>query len=105
MQRLDSHLTCRRQNLLWYGGYLGNLKNVTVTYPVKDMPQLIHLVFNDSPGYTTLIANLEDAVMVVDAPPHQSKLVIQWIKDNLNKSPTHLLVSALAVYFSKCVLT
>jgi hypothetical protein len=30
--------------------------------------------------------------MVVDSPPHQSKLVIQWVKDNLKKPISHLLV-------------
>ena len=81
------------QNLLWYGGYLGSLKNVTVSYPVPELPGLIHLQFNDAPGYTTTVAHMEDAVMVTDAPPHQSKLVIQWVKEHLNKSVTHLLVS------------
>lgn len=82
------------QNLLWYGGYLGSINHVTVTYPVPELPGLIHLVFNDAPGYTTTIANMDNAVMVTDAPAHQSKLVIQWVRDNLKKNVTHLLVSA-----------
>lgn len=81
------------QNMLWSGGYTGKLENVNVTYPVPELPGLIHLVFIDSPGYTTTIANMEDAVMVTDAPPHQSKLVIQWVEENLKKKVTHLLLS------------
>lgn len=81
------------QNLLWSGGYLGKLDNVEVTYPVPELPGLIHLVFRDAPGYTTTIVNVENAVMVTDAPPHQSKLVIEWVHKNLKKKVTHLLVS------------
>lgn len=81
------------QNLLWYGGYYGNLSRITVTYPHPELPGLIHLVFNDAPGYTTTIATMEDAVMVTDSPPHQSKLVIQWIHQNLKRKVTHLLVT------------
>ncbi len=97
--RIDSLTVKYSQNMLWYGGYQGSLKNVIVTYPVPELPNLIHLFFTDAPAYTTTIANMEDAVMVTDAPAHQSKLVIQWIKENLKKSPTHLLVSIPLSYF------
>lgn len=70
-----------------------------MTYPVPELPGLIHLVFVDSPTYTTTIANMEDAVMVTDAPPHQSKLVIQWVQENLKKNVTHLLVRFPPLYF------
>ena len=79
-------------NMLWYGGYQGKLSNITVTHPMPGLP-LTHIIFNDSPGYSTLIAEFEDGVMVTDAPPHQSKLIIQWVKENLKKPITHLLVS------------
>lgn len=82
--------------MLWYGGYPGSLNNITVTYPVPELPGLIHLLFNDAPAYTTTIAAMEDAVMVTDAPPHQSKLVIHWVEENLKRSVTHLLVFPLS---------
>lgn len=85
--------------MLWSGGYTGKLENVNVTYPVPELLGLIHLVFIDSPGYTTTIANMEDAVMVTDAPPHQSKLVIQWVEENLKKKVTHLLVRFPSIHF------
>lgn len=63
-----------------------------MTYPISGLPGLIHLVFNDAPTYTTTIANMENVVMVTDSPPHQSKLVIEWVRKNLKKKVTHLLV-------------
>jgi hypothetical protein len=80
--------------MLWYGRYLGNLSNVIVTYPHPQLPNLIHLFFSDAPAYTATIANMENAVMVADAPLHQSKLVLQWVKENLKKEVTYLLVSS-----------
>ena len=79
-------------NMLWYGGYAGTLNNLTVIQPVPGLPNLHHLTFNDAPAYRGLVAEFEDAVMVVDSPPHQSKLVIDWIEQNLGKNVTHLLV-------------
>ena len=79
-------------NMLWYAGYFGKLSNITVTHPMPNLP-LTHIIFNDAPGYAALIAEFEDGVMVVDSPPHQSLLVIEWVKQNLKKPITHLLVS------------
>jgi hypothetical protein len=73
----DAEIFEQTMNLLWYGGYAGNLSRVTVSYPIHSLPGLIHLVFDDSPAYTTTIIDTGDAVMVTDAPHHQSKLVIQ----------------------------
>jgi glyoxylase-like metal-dependent hydrolase (beta-lactamase superfamily II) len=66
---------------------------VTVTHPLPGVPQLWHLVFNDATGYAQTIAEFADRVIIVDAPSHQSKLVIQWVKDNHKKPITHLLVT------------
>lgn len=85
--------------MLWAGGYTGKLSNVNVIYPVPELPGLIYLVFVDAPIYTTTIANMEDVVMVTDAPPHQSKLVIQWVQENLKKNVTHLLVGLPSMRF------
>ncbi|KAI9851247.1 MAG: hypothetical protein M1838_004166 [Thelocarpon superellum] len=79
-------------NLLWAGGYAGNLSRLTVTKPVPDLP-LSLLTFDDAPDYTTLVGDFSDGVMVVDSPPHQSLLVIQWVQENIGKPITHLLVT------------
>lgn len=64
-----------------------------MTYPIPELTELIYLVINDATAYKTTIVNTENAVMVTDAPPHQSKLVIEWVRKNLKKKVTHLLVS------------
>ena len=79
--------------MLWYGGYAGSLENVTVIHPVPQLPKLHHLTFNGAQFYRGLIAEFDDAVMVVDSPPHQSKLTIQWVQQTLHRNVTHLLVS------------
>ena len=81
-------------NLLWYGGYFGKLSNITVSNPIPELSKLHHLVFNDAPAYAQTIGEFEDGVMVVDAPPHQSKLVIEWVQKTLKKNVTHLLVNS-----------
>lgn len=64
---------------------------VNATYPVPELPGLIYLAISGS-VHTTTVANMEDVVMVTDAPPHQSKVVIQWVRENLKKNVTHVLV-------------
>lgn len=63
-----------------------------MTNPIPQLPQLYRLFFNDAPGYAQTIGEFQDGVMVVDAPPHQSKLVIEWVQKTLKKNVTHLLV-------------
>lgn len=89
-QSNSDHVTS--QNLLWYGGYPGKLSNLTITHPLPGVPKLWHLSFNDAPAVAQTIAEFTDRVMVVDSPPHQSKLVIQWVAENLKKPISHLLV-------------
>ena len=79
--------------MLWQGGWPGKLSNITVTNPVASLPHLYHIVFSDFPSYTTTVAVSDDAVLVTDAPPHQSQLVIKWIQDTFSRNATHLLMT------------
>jgi hypothetical protein len=80
--------------MLWYGDYAGSLNNLTVIQPVPQLPKLHHLIFNDAPAYQRLIAEFDDAVMVVDSPSHQSKFTIQLVQQTLHRNVTHLPVRA-----------
>ena len=80
-------------NMLWAGNYTGTLANLSATHPLPDVPNLWFLQFQDAPGYSQLIMEFENGVIVADSPPHQSLLIIQWIKQTLNKPITHLWVS------------
>jgi len=79
--------------MLWYGAYPDTLPNLTIVNPIPSLPNLYHLTFADDVSYTTTLAIFDDAIMVTDAPAHQSKLVIQYVQETFNRSVTHLLVS------------
>jgi hypothetical protein len=79
-------------NMLYSTQYTGTLNNVSATHPAPGLDHVWRLVFKDSPGYTQLVLDFDDAVFVLDAPPHQSDLVIQWVQQNLGKRVTHLWV-------------
>ena len=79
--------------MLWYGAYPGTLAELVVINPIPELPNLYHLTFADDVSYRTVLAIFDDAVMVTDAPAHQSKLVIQYIQETFNRNVTHLLVS------------
>ena len=82
-------------NGLYTGGYRGTLANLTVQYPLDDVPNLRYLQFADSPSYSQIVVEIGKGVIVMDSPKHQTQLVIQWIKDNLKKPITHIFVRAL----------
>jgi hypothetical protein len=92
-------------NMLYTGQYTGTLSQLSATHPAPSLGKVWHLVFEDAPGYTQLITEFDDAVFVFDSPPHQSELVIQWVRQNLGKSITHLWVSALQKFARACVST
>lgn len=79
--------------MVWYGPYEDTLANLTVTKPVPQLSNIYHLAFAGS-IYTCTVGVFKDAVLVTDAAPHQSKLVIQWIKQYLHRDVTHLLVGS-----------
>lgn len=92
-------------NMLYAGQYTGTLTNLSATHPAPGLEKVWRLVFEDAPGYTQLITEFDDAVFVFDAPPHQSQLVIQWVRQNLGKSITHLWVSLLQNFARACDFT
>jgi len=81
------------QNFIYAGPYSGTLPALKVIKPIPSLPNLYHLTFEDNTVYRTILAIFDDAVMVTDAPPHQSKLVIHYVQETFNRSVTHLLVT------------
>ncbi|KAL7916698.1 hypothetical protein GGI35DRAFT_485828 [Trichoderma velutinum] len=76
------------ENLVWYGPYPGSLETLNVSKPAPGLPNIYNLVFEGS-IYACTVGVFDDTIIVADAAPHQSKLVIQWIKQTFNRSPTH----------------
>lgn len=88
-------------NILMYGGpYQGTIGNASATQVASDLPGVHHLVFLDSPNVAQLILEFENSVIVLDAPPHQSDLVIEWVDENIGKPITQLWVSAKHLYYT-----
>ena len=86
------------ETALWSGEFIENLDQVNATHPIPDLPQLWHLTFStqdgDQGGYAQLVIEVEDGVLVADAPDHLVQIVLGWINDNLHKPvkyiwPTH----------------
>jgi hypothetical protein len=82
-------------NMLYNGQYTGTLGKLSATHPAPGLNKVWRLVFEDSPGYTQVVIEFDHAVFVFDSPPHQSELVIEWVRQNLGKPVTHLWVSLL----------
>ena len=78
--------------MLWYGPPTGSLPALKVVKPIPSLKNLYHLTFEDNPSYRTILDIFDDAVIVTDAPAHQSKLVIQYVRERFNRTVTHLLV-------------
>jgi hypothetical protein len=81
-------------NTFWGGEYTGTYQNVSVTQPVEELPGVHWLLVRDSPNLQQLVLEFEDSLIVFEAPPHQTDLVIRWVNETLGKPITHLWVSA-----------
>ncbi|KAF5026951.1 hypothetical protein F66182_981 [Fusarium sp. NRRL 66182] len=73
-----------------WGEYTGTFANFTATQRWKDLPGAWHVAVTDAPSYSQLILEVGDNVIVLDAPPHQSRLVMRWVREKLGKSVTHI---------------
>ncbi|RSL96332.1 hypothetical protein CDV31_013510 [Fusarium ambrosium] len=78
---------------LWIGPYTATLDTLTATQPFPDLPGVWDLSRDDPLGRRQLVLEVGDAVVVLDAPPHQSHLVIQWVRQTLGKSVTHVFLT------------
>ncbi|KAH7159271.1 hypothetical protein DER46DRAFT_508618 [Fusarium sp. MPI-SDFR-AT-0072] len=77
-------------NYLWSGAYRGTLMNLSATTSLPGMPGVWFLNFPDGSGYQQVVVEFEKEVLVLDSPPHQSHLVLQWARETLGKAVTHV---------------
>lgn len=82
---------------LWYGPFGINLNtsavNVKPVFPGGNVPQIQNLCVG-GPGYTQLLIEFDDGLVITDAPAHRSKLILQWVKENKKgKKITHVVPS------------
>ena len=70
---------------LWSGPFDFNTSDVVATHPLPGIPQ-IQSVYIGYPDYVQLVVEFGDGVLVTDAPPHRSKILIKWVAEKLGKS-------------------
>jgi hypothetical protein len=90
-------------NTMWPGLYQGTYGAASATLPAADLPGAHRLEFMDGPVMAQLVLEFEESVIVFEAPPHQTKLVIQWVKETLDKPISHVYVSFRTAYGYRCV--
>ncbi|KAG6989498.1 hypothetical protein FocnCong_v021183 [Fusarium oxysporum f. sp. conglutinans] len=81
---------------VWGGEYRGTLPNLTAINPYPELPGVWTLTFQDANLYRQMVYEFEDFVVVLDCPPHQSHLVIQWVKEKLKKPLKYVWVGIIA---------
>ncbi|KAH9225404.1 hypothetical protein K456DRAFT_1731948 [Colletotrichum gloeosporioides 23] len=80
-------------NFLWPGAYTGTPEIIesAASRPFDDLPGLWVISPEGALAMRQAVVELEDgSVIVLDAPPHQSKLVIEWAQARLGKNITHV---------------
>ncbi|KAK1673621.1 hypothetical protein BDP55DRAFT_555965 [Colletotrichum godetiae] len=80
-------------NFLWPGAYTGTKESIaaSISQPLQDLPGFWTISPGGDLGMRQGLIELEDgSVLVLDAPPHQSKLIIEWVQTNLGKNITHV---------------
>lgn len=84
-------LTEFTSNMLWAGITNATVEGLKVQQPVAGLPNVHWLILDDATlGVKQMILEFENEVIVCDAPPQWTDVVIKWIKMNLKKPITHL---------------
>ncbi|KAM6485397.1 hypothetical protein HDV62DRAFT_404146 [Trichoderma sp. SZMC 28011] len=83
---------------LWFGpfGQQNNVSSVVAkpVFPGGNVPQIVNLYVGTVPDYVQLLVEFEDGLVITDAAPHRSKIILQWVKENYpGKSITHVVPS------------
>jgi hypothetical protein len=78
---------------LWSGSFDFNTSDVVITYPIPDVLR-IRSVYVGYADYVQMLVEFSDFLLITDAPPHRSKILLQWISENIGKpvryvAPSH----------------
>jgi hypothetical protein len=78
---------------LWSAPFDLNTSDVASTHPRPFIPH-IRSLYIGYPEYVQLLVNFSFFVLITDAPPHCSKILLQWIAGNIGKpvryvAPSH----------------
>jgi hypothetical protein len=78
---------------LWSGPFDYNTSSVVASHTEPSLPQVHTVYIGDYADYVQLVIELEHGVLVTDAPPHRSTLLLDWIQQTLQKPVTHIVPS------------
>jgi hypothetical protein len=80
---------------LWSGpfGEIFGASNVTTGHPIAGVDE-ISTIYIGYPDYVQLLIEFEDGLLIADAPPHRSKIILDWVESNMHgKKITHVVPS------------
>lgn len=81
-------------NMLWGGITNATVGGLKVEQPVPGLSSVHWLILDDEfLGVKQFVIEFENEIIVGDAPPQWTSVVIEWIAQNLKKPITHLWVS------------
>lgn len=80
------------ETALWGGPFLFNVSDVTVEYPVPGV-QAIKSVYVGYADYVQLLVEFDEGFLITDAPPHRSRILLDWIKQNTQKKISYVVPS------------
>lgn len=69
---------------LWSGVFDSEKSYVNVTSPINGFDKVLS-AYVDYPDYVQMLVVYEAGVLITDAPAHRSKIIIEWIRQNLGK--------------------
>ena len=82
------------ETALWNGpfGEAYNVSDVHVEHPIPGL-NAIRTLYIGYPDYVQLLVEFSDGLVITDAPPHRSKIILEWVKQNIGKNITHVVPS------------
>ncbi|PON28809.1 hypothetical protein TGAM01_v201917 [Trichoderma gamsii] len=70
-----------------------NTSNITVNYPIPSIPQIMS-VYVGYADYVQLVVNFTDGILVTDAAPHRSRILLQ---DHAGGVPDYVAAGAMLI--------
>ena len=77
---------------LWGGPFPYNVSDLVIEYPIPSI-QAIKSVWIGYADYVQFLIEFDEGFVVTDAPPHRSKIILEWVRQNSNKTITHVVPS------------
>lgn len=77
---------------LWGGPFPYNVSDLVIEFPIPSIPT-IKSVWIGYADYVQFLIEFDEGFLVTDAPPHRSRIILEWVKQNSKKRITHVVPS------------